>query len=108
MYDTPSYTDLKYPTEKYYPTWVLPSEHLLCQASVETFKMLFDKEPVVDKWTFSTNGIATMGMMNVPTIGFGPANEIYAHTVDDQIPVDHLVKAAAFYAAFPTVYSQKE
>jgi acetylornithine deacetylase/succinyl-diaminopimelate desuccinylase-like protein len=48
-----------------------------------------------------------MGMFGVPTFGFGPANEKYAHTVDDQVPVEHLVKAAAFYALFPSVYSRK-
>ncbi len=45
-----------------------------------------------------------MGMLNIPTVGFGPGEEKYAHTVDDQIAADHLVKAAAFYAAFPGHY----
>ncbi|NLB35023.1 MAG: YgeY family selenium metabolism-linked hydrolase [Elusimicrobia bacterium] len=103
-YDTPSYTGFVYPTEKYYQVWVLDEEHALARASVETYEKLFGEKPFVDKWTFSTNGIATMGMHNVPTIGFGPANEIYAHSADDQIPVDHLVKAAAWYAAFPKVF----
>jgi putative selenium metabolism hydrolase len=103
-YDTPSYTDFVYPVDKYYPTWVLEEDHHLCKAAVTTYKDVLGSEPKVDKWTFSTNGIATMGMMGVPTIGFGPANEIYAHSIDDQIPVDHLVKAAAFYAAFPKNY----
>ena len=55
----------------------------------------------VGKWGFSTNGIATCGMFGVPTIGFGPGDEIYAHTPEDQCPVDHLTRAARFYAAFP-------
>jgi acetylornithine deacetylase/succinyl-diaminopimelate desuccinylase-like protein len=59
---------------------------------------------VVDKWLFSTNGIATCGMFDVPTIGFGPANEVHAHTPEDQCPIDHLALAARFYALFPTVY----
>jgi len=53
----------------------------------------------VDKWVFSTNGVATAGRLNIPTIGFGPSNEIYAHTVNENMPVDHLVKSAVFYAA---------
>jgi putative selenium metabolism hydrolase len=105
-YSVPSYAGLVYETEKYYPTWVLEENHPLCKASVETCRRMLAKEPKVDKWTFSTNGVATMGMMGIPTIGFGPANEVYAHTVDDQVPVDHLVKAAAFYAAFPSVYCE--
>jgi putative selenium metabolism hydrolase len=103
-YSVPSYSGFVYETEKYYPTWVLDEAHPLCVAAVETCRQVFGKEPAVGKWTFSTNGIATMGMMGIPTIGFGPANEIYAHTVDDQVPADHLVQAAAFYAAFPQVY----
>ena len=103
-YAVPSYTNFTYETEKYFPTWVLEEDHVLCKSSVETFEKLFTSKPKVDKWTFSTNGIATMGMMGVPTIGFGPANEVYAHSIDDQCPVEHLVKAAAFYAAFPTIY----
>ncbi len=106
MYDTPSYTGLVYETEKYYPTWVLPEDHNLILSAVETYNEVFDKEPKVDKWTFSTNGVAIMGMHGVPCVGFGPAHEIYAHSVDDQIPVEHLVKAAAFYAAFPKLYTQ--
>ena len=103
-YDTPSYTGLKYPVEKYYPTWVLEEKHPLCKAAAETFVNLFAKKPFVDKWTFSTNGIATMGMFGIPTIGFGPANEKFAHSVNDQVPVEHLVKAAAWYALFPLVF----
>ena len=36
--------------------------------------------------------------------GFGPANEVYAHSVDDQVPLDHLPEAVAWYAAFPERY----
>ncbi|MEI8347834.1 MAG: YgeY family selenium metabolism-linked hydrolase [Pseudomonadota bacterium] len=105
-YEVPSYTNFVYKTEKYFPTWVLEEDHALCRASMETYQKLFNTTPKVDKWTFSTNGIATMGMMGVPTIGLGPANEVYAHSIDDQCPVDHLVKAAAFYATFPLTYCQ--
>jgi len=103
-YEKPSYKGLIYPTEKYYPTWVLEENHPLCKSAVETYNEIFKKEPKIDKWTFSTNGVATMGIFKIPTIGFGPANEIYAHTVNDQVPVEHLIKAAAFYALFPVKY----
>ena len=78
-YDTPSYTGLRYPMEKYYPTWVLEESHPLTQAAVATYQALWNREPVVDKWTFSTNGVGSMGLMGVPTIGFGPGEEDVAH-----------------------------
>ncbi len=105
-YDTPSYTGLQYPMEKYYPTWVLDEDHLLAQAAIRTFRTLWDREPVVDKWTFSTNGVGSMGLKGVPTIGFGPGEEEVAHSVNERIPIRHLVEAAQFYAAFPLIYSK--
>ena len=104
-YDVPSYTGLRYPMEKYYPTWVLPESDPLAQAAIATFRGLWDKEPVVDKWTFSTNGVASMGLMGVPTIGFGPGEEEVAHSVIERVPIRHLVDAAQWYAAFPLIYT---
>ncbi len=104
-YEVPSYTGLRYPMEKYYPTWVLEESNPLAQAAIATFRGLWDKEPVVDKWTFSTNGVASMGLMGVPTIGFGPGEEEVAHSVVERVPIRHLVDAAQFYAVFPLVYT---
>ena len=104
-YDTPSYTGLRYPMEKYYPTWLLEESHPLAQAAIGTYRALWDRAPVVDKWTFSTNGVGSMGLMGVPTIGFGPGDEALAHSVDERVPIRHLVEAAQFYAAFPLMYA---
>ena len=106
-YDVPSWKGLSYPTKKYYPTWLLPENHPLLTAGVETYTSLFGEAPAVGRWVFSTNGVAVMGMHGIPCIGFGPGNEIFAHMATEQIPVEHLVKAAAWYAAFPGVYSKK-
>jgi putative selenium metabolism hydrolase len=103
-YSRPSYTGLAYPMEKYFPTWVLPEDHALVRAGVATGREIFGKAPAVDKWIFSTNGVATMGIMGVPTIGFGPGREDVAHSARERVPIDHLVAATQFYAAFPLVY----
>jgi putative selenium metabolism hydrolase len=99
-YSTPSYTGKVFPMQKYYPTWALGENHPVLKTAVESYRKLFNKNPLVDKWTFSTNGIATMGLHNIPTFGFGPGEEKYAHSPYEQIPVDHLAKAMAFYAEF--------
>jgi len=101
-YDTPSYRDFVYEMEKYYPTWVLPEDHPVIQSAVSAFEDVFEEEPKVDKWTFSTNGVTIMGRNGIPCVGFGPANEVYAHSVEDQVPVEHLLRAAEFYAQFPS------
>jgi putative selenium metabolism hydrolase len=97
-YDIPSYTGLTYKTKKYYPTWTTDENHVAIRKADSVFRELFGTPPKIDKWTFSTNGVATAGMFGIPTIGFGPANEIYAHSPQDQCPIEHLTKAMMFYA----------
>lgn len=99
-YDEVAYTGLKYGMEKYYPTWKIPEDHQVVQAGVTVFKELFNKEPKIDKWTFSTNGVTINGYYDIPLIGFGPGNEVLAHAPNEKVPIDDLVKASAFYAAY--------
>lgn len=99
-YTVPSYTGLEYGMQSYFPTWVLEKTHPVLQAASESYQHLFGQSPKVDKWTFSTNGVGIMGLYGIPTIGFGPGNEVYAHAPNERIPVDHLHKAVAFYTAF--------
>ncbi len=98
-YAVPAYTGLIYPTKKYYPTWEMPESEPSVQAARAAYQNAFEEEPVVGHWTFSTNGIATAGMHGIPTIGFGPGHEHFAHAPNEQVEVEHLVKATAFYAA---------
>ncbi len=104
-YAVPSWRGLTYPTKKYFPTWLLPEDHPLLRAGAGAYAKLFGSSPEVGRWVFSTNGVAVMGMRGIPCIGFGPGNEIFAHMATEHIPVEHLVKAAAWYAAFPGVYA---
>jgi putative selenium metabolism hydrolase len=99
-YSEKAYTGLEYGMEKYYPTWTLPVNHEVVKTGVSAYKKIFGKEPKVDKWTFSTNGIMTCGVYGIPTIGFGPGNEVLAHAPDEKVPVTDLVTSSAFYAAF--------
>ncbi len=105
-YERPSYTGLVYPTECYFPTWVLEEEHPACQATIKAYQDLFGKKPLVDKWGFSTNGVSIMGRYGIPCIGFGPGHEDQAHAPNERTWKDELVKAAALYAVIPTVYVQ--
>jgi len=98
-YSEAAYTGKVYPTEKYYPTWTLDEGSPYLRSAVEAYAGVLGKPPLVDKWTFSTNGIATAGLKGIPTFGLGPGNEAYAHAADEACPVEHLGAAVAFYAA---------
>jgi len=49
-------------------------------------------------YAFCTNGSATAGELNIPTIGFGPGDETLAHRVDEYVEIDDLASAARGYA----------
>ena len=106
-YKEPSWTGLVYPTEAYFPSWVLPEDHIATQTLVEGYEGLFKQAPLVDKWTFSTNAVSIMGRYDIPCIGFGPGFEEQAHAPNEITKKDHLVKAAALYATIPKTYLKR-
>lgn len=119
-YDRPSYTGLVYPIEAYFPTWVIPEDSPVTQSLMETHHELFGEKrlgpdtqikmrearPLLDKWTFSTNGVSIMGRNGIPCIGFGPGAEAQAHAPNEISWKQDLVNCAAFYAALPTIYTK--
>ena len=106
VYKEPAWTGLVYPMDKYYPTWVLDEDHPALKAAASAYAAVTGCQPVVDRWTFSTNGVAIMGLHDVPCLGFGPGLEKLAHSANEYVPVDDVVKACAFYAALPAAYVQ--
>ncbi len=105
-YNKPSWRGTVFTQELYFPTWKTPEDHALVQAGVRAFESLHDDPPRVDKWTFSTNGVAIAGYHKVPCIGLGPGDEDQAHAPNECIRIADLAPAAAFYAALPYALSE--
>ncbi|TVR91209.1 MAG: YgeY family selenium metabolism-linked hydrolase [Spirochaetaceae bacterium] len=100
-YTKTSWKGTEYGQELYFPTWKIPADHPLVLAGVVAHKNLYGEAPLVDKWTFSTNGVSICGLHEVPLIGFGPGDEAEAHAPNEKLRVADLPIAAAFYAALP-------
>ncbi|HCU81272.1 MAG TPA: YgeY family selenium metabolism-linked hydrolase [Chloroflexi bacterium] len=101
FYDEASYTGYVYPVEKYFPAWLMDNDHPLCLAGQATRSDMGLKYSDTGKWDFSTNGIYWAGKAEIPSIGFGPGEEETAHTVNDSVRLDDVVKATEFYALLP-------
>ncbi|MBK6793472.1 MAG: YgeY family selenium metabolism-linked hydrolase [Anaerolineales bacterium] len=101
FYDEPSYTGFVFPVDKYFPAWAYEESHPLVQAGQEARKLIGLPEAKPSKWNFSTNGIYWAGKAGIPSIGFGPGDEETAHTVNDSVSLDEVVKATEFYAVLP-------
>lgn len=107
FYDEPSYTGFVFPVEKYYPAWALDEDHEFVTASQEIRSSIGLKEEPSGKWDFSTNGIYWRGKAGIPSIGFGPGNEVDAHTVNDRVPLEEVVKSTEYYALLPSCLLDK-
>jgi putative selenium metabolism hydrolase len=101
FYDTPSYTGYVFPLNKYFPAWLQEDNHPLVQAGQKTIRDLWGENRPLGTWDFSTNGTYWAGKAGIPSIGFGPGDEVTAHTIMENVPVDDMVNATEFYAYLP-------
>jgi putative selenium metabolism hydrolase len=106
LYDEPSYTGFAFPLDKIYPAWALAEDHPFVQTGQKAGELLWGEMPPSYKWNFSTNGIYWQGKAGIPSIGFGPGDEVHAHTVIDQVPLDDVVRATEWYALLPALIGQ--
>ena len=117
MYDRPSWTGEVYETECYFPTWINKESAPHVQALADAHRALYGDErqsspssadkrnrPLIDKWTFSTNGVAIQGRYGIPCVGFGPGAESQAHAPNEVTYKDDLVRCAAVYVAALNLY----
>ncbi len=107
FYDAPSYTGFVFPVSKFYPPWLLDDAHPLTQAGQRTIEVLWGETRTLGTWDFSTNGTYWAGKAGIPSIGFGPGDEKFAHTSLEQVPLDEVVAATEFYALFPKMLGEK-
>ena len=103
-YDLPSWRGFTYPTDKVFPAWETPTDSPAVRSAMATAEQVLGRTPRIHRSGFSSHGCATAGIFGIPTVGFGPADELHSHTVNDQIPLAQLEPAIALYAMFPEVY----
>ena len=70
-------------------------------------KALRDR-PLIDKWTFSTNGVAIQGRYEIPCVGFGPGAESQAHAPNEITWKQDLVRVCAVLTAAIPIYTTLE
>jgi putative selenium metabolism hydrolase len=100
-YDALSWRGERARQEKFYPGWVLPEDHALVRGVVGVVEAVRGVRPAISRWSFSTNGVASMGRHGIPTVGFAPGLEELAHTTNEWVAVKDLVTATAAYSLMP-------
>lgn len=93
-----SYTGYLCRDVEYYPAWVVPENHDLVRATARAVREVTGARPTIGKWDFSTDGVYTVGVAGIPTVGMGPGEETQAHTADEHIRLADCYTAAQIYA----------
>lgn len=93
-----SYAGYPFNVREAFNAWALPEDHPLLKSLSAVARRVLGQTPAVGHWTFSTDGVYSMGQANIPTVGFGPGKPGVAHTVEDQVALSEVYQAAEVYA----------
>ena len=103
-----AHTGLNLDDQAFFPGWLLDENSPLLAAGQATYQALWKKPAEVAVWKFSTDGTYSAGAAGIPTLGFGPQEEKYVHTQEDQVNLEKVKKAAMFYALLPFMYANQK
>jgi putative selenium metabolism hydrolase len=93
-----THTGVYFTREQWAPAWEVISDTDYVTASLSALSRV-DLFPKVSTYSFCTNGSGSAGVLNIPTLGFGPGDPDLAHQIDESVSIDDLVRAARGYGA---------
>lgn len=82
--------------ERYFPAWLYSEEDEFVQKAYKALKES-GINPVITYYSFCTNGSHYAGEKGIKTIGVGPSQENLAHTIDEYIEIEQLLKVSRGY-----------
>ena len=95
-----TYTGREMSRRLFTPAYRLDESHPVVVAARNAIAHATGSEPVVRPWTFATDGGQACGRHGIPTIGYSPGEERYAHTNHERIALDELRTA---FEVYPTL-----
>jgi succinyl-diaminopimelate desuccinylase len=82
------------------PGFLMSAEHPVVSAAASSIERSTGSRPAIRPWTFATDGGHSCGVHGIPTIGFAPGEERYAHTNRERLS---LADAEVAFAAYPAL-----
>lgn len=93
-----SYTGISGTCEKYMHAWALETDHPMVTACVAALKQV-GQNPGFGRWDFGTDASYVTGVLGIPSIGYSPMEEKYAHTPKDRCDIEKIITATIGNAA---------
>ncbi|MDI7275670.1 MAG: YgeY family selenium metabolism-linked hydrolase, partial [Anaerolineae bacterium] len=84
-YKATSYAGYPCQARQYHPSWLLAENDPFLARCSQALEGVLGGRPRTLCWQFSTDGVYTAGVAGIPTLGFGPGEERYAHSADEQV-----------------------
>ncbi|MFV0465505.1 MAG: YgeY family selenium metabolism-linked hydrolase [Lachnospiraceae bacterium] len=84
--------------ERFFPGWLFDENETYIQDVLAELKNR-QFTPEITQYNFCTNGSHYAGEAGIPTIGMGPSTESLAHTIDEYIEIDQLLRVTECYGA---------
>jgi acetylornithine deacetylase/succinyl-diaminopimelate desuccinylase-like protein len=97
--DIKCYTGYDTKAKQYFQGWMTNRDHWSVIESLAALEQGLGIKPDIIGWRFSTDGVATAGELNIPTIGFGPGDPSLAHQPNEHISLEDVASAAKGYCA---------
>ena len=82
--------------ERFFPGWLYDENDDFVQAVYGELKAM-GYDPTITQYNFCTNGSHYAGEAGIKTFGLGPSRENLAHTINEYIEIDQLVKVCDCY-----------
>jgi succinyl-diaminopimelate desuccinylase len=79
------------------PGFLLDPEHPVAVGARRCVAAATGREPALRPWTFATDGGHSCGVHGIPTIGYAPGEERYAHTNRERLELRSAEEAYALY-----------
>lgn len=83
-----AYTGITSERRLFTPAYRLDVDHPVVRAAVAAVAERIGRTPDVRPWTFATDGGQACGLHGIPTIGFAPGEERYAHTNRERLELE--------------------
>jgi putative selenium metabolism hydrolase len=100
------YTGATLGDERFFPGWLFDTNDEFVQAALAGLRSV-GLNPELTQYSFCTNGSHYAGEAGIKTVGFGPSRENLAHTIDEHIAVDELLKSAeGYYGILRSVFQK--
>lgn len=93
-----SYTGYQKEVRKYHPPWITKVDHPFAVKTMRALKKI-GQTPEISYWKFGTDGSMTASLLGIPTIGYSGTEEKYAHTPEEQVNIEMMVKSLEGYYA---------